>query len=61
MQRTEVRAKLSNSHVGHVFHDPTSPTGNRYAINSAALRFVPTDQMADEGYFEYLSLFEKKE
>src|SRR5882762_3514990 len=50
MQRVEVRAKLSNSHLGHVFKDATSPTGERHAINSAALRFVPTDQMEDEGY-----------
>src|SRR5205807_9073795 len=42
MQRTEVRSKLSNSHLGHVFKDPTSPTGERYAVNSAALRFVAT-------------------
>lgn len=61
MQRTEVRAKLSNSHLGHVFRDATSPTGQRFAINSAALHFVPTDKMQDEGYSEYLSPFEKKE
>ena len=61
MNRVEVRAKLSNSHLGHLFPDPTSPTGERYAINSAALRFVATDKMQDEGYAEYLSSFEKKE
>jgi len=61
MNRVEVRAKLSNSHLGHLFPDPTSPTGERYAINSAALRFVSTDKMQDEGYTEYLSSFEKKE
>ena len=61
MNRVEVRAKLSNSHLGHLFPDPTSPTGERYAINSAALRFVATDKMQDEGYTEYLSSFEKKE
>jgi len=61
MQRTEVRAKLSNSHLGHVFSDATSPTGERYAINSAALRFISTDRMEDEGYSEYLAPFKKKE
>ena len=61
MQRTEVRAKLSNSHLGHIFPDPTSPSGKRYAINSASLRFIPTEQMEDEGYGAYLAPFEKKE
>jgi len=61
MNRVEVRAKLSNSHLGHLFSDPTSPTGERYAINSAALRFVSTDKMQAEGYAGYLSSFEKKE
>ncbi len=61
MQRMEVRAKLSNSHLGHLFNDPTSPTGERYAVNSAAMRFVPTDKMEAEGYAEYLQPFEKKE
>ena len=61
MQRTEVRAKLSNSHLGHVFKDATSPTGERYAVNSAGMRFVPTDKMESEGYAEYLRPFEKKE
>jgi methionine-R-sulfoxide reductase len=60
MNRTEVRAKLSNSHLGHVFPEPTSPTGKRYAVNSAALRFVPKEKMEAEGYTEYLSAFEKK-
>jgi len=61
MQRTEVRAKLSNSHLGHLFKDPTSPTGERYAVNSGAMRFVPTEKMEAEGYAEYLQSFEKKE
>src|SRR5207248_2642056 len=61
MQRTEVRAKLSNSHLGHLFNDPTSPTGERYAVNSAAMRFVPVEKMEAEGYTEYLHPFEKKE
>ncbi len=61
MQRTEVRAKLSNSHLGHLFKDPTSPTSERYAVNSAAMRFVPVEKMEAEGYAEYLHPFEKKE
>jgi len=61
MQRIELRAKLSNSHLGHLFKDPTSPTGERYAVNSAAMRFVPMDKMEAEGYAEYLQSFEKKE
>jgi methionine-R-sulfoxide reductase len=61
MNRVEVRAKLSKSHLGHLFQDSSSPTGQRYAINSAALRFVPTEKMEDEGYADYLVPFEKKE
>ncbi|MEY2544441.1 MAG: peptide-methionine (R)-S-oxide reductase [Verrucomicrobiota bacterium] len=61
MQRTEVRAKLSNSHLGHVFKDPASPTGERYAVNSAGMRFIPTEKMEAEGYAEYLRVFQKKE
>ena len=61
MQRTEVRAKLSNSHLGHFFKDPASPTGERYAVNSAAMRFVQVEKMEAEGYAEYLQPFEKKE
>ena len=61
MQRIELRAKLSNSHLGHLFKDPTSPTGERYAVNSAAMRFVPMEKMEAEGYTEYLHPFEKKE
>jgi len=45
MQRTEVRAKRSNAHLGYFFADPTSPTGQRYAVNSAAFRFIPIERM----------------
>jgi methionine-R-sulfoxide reductase len=57
MQRTEVRATKSNSHLGHVFADPTSPTGRRYAVNSAAFRFIPVEKMEVEGYGKFLYLF----
>jgi len=60
MQRTEVRAKRSDAHLGYFFADPTSPTGQRYAVNSAAFHFIPTERMKDEGYEAFLSLLEKK-
>ena len=60
MQRTEVRAKRSNAHLGHLFADPKSPTGQMYAINSAALHFVPKEDMKARGYEAYLPLLEKK-
>jgi methionine-R-sulfoxide reductase len=60
MQRTEVCAKRSNAHLGHLFPDPTSPTGERYAVNSAAFHFIPMERMKEEGYEAFLSLFEKK-
>jgi methionine-R-sulfoxide reductase len=60
MQRTEVRAKRSDAHLGHLLPDPTSPTGQRYAVNSAAFHFIPVEQMKSEGYEVYLPLVEKK-
>jgi methionine-R-sulfoxide reductase len=60
MQRVDVRAKRSDAHLGHLFPDPTSPTGKRYAVESAALRFIPLEQMKDQGYEKFLSSVEKK-
>ena len=60
MKRVEVRAKRSDAHLGHVFADPKSSTGRRYSIQSAALRFIPKDDMEAKGYKDWLSLFEKK-
>ena len=57
MQRTEIRATKSNSHLGHIFADPTSPTGRRYGVNSAAFQFIPLEKMEVEGYGKFLSLF----
>jgi peptide methionine sulfoxide reductase msrA/msrB len=60
MQRTEVRAKRSNAHLGHLYPDPKSSTGQCYAVNSAAFHFIPIERMKDESYEAFLSLLEKK-
>ena len=60
MQRIQLQAKRSNAYLGHRFDDPNSATGQRYSINSAALRLIPLERMKEEGYEAYLPLLEKK-